>query len=290
MDIRKLARAFRDRAPPRVWSALSGTFVRACDVWDLAFYRKVTNLPPARLRLGVGTPLAKDFIASGDALIDQSVRLCGLRPDSHVLDVGCGCGRVARPLSHFLSSSGSYEGFDVDKSAIDYCTQAYRNFPSFRFVSVDLRTARYNPTGRMRASKFRFPYDEGSFDQIYLTSVMTHLLPDDLLGYLVEIRRVLKPAGKAWITYFLRAEDVRRAERSTPGRVRFLYPYGDHRVQTLRDPETGICYDESFVWTAYREAHLRADHVYYGSWAGRHASIPAPFVNVQDVVVTSRQD
>ena len=36
-----------------------------------------------------------------------------LEPDHRVLDVGCGVGRLAIPLTKYLSRSGSYNGFDI---------------------------------------------------------------------------------------------------------------------------------------------------------------------------------
>ncbi len=267
---------------------MASGLVAGCSLQDLVIHRRVDKLPPARLRFNVGTPGARRFLDSGERLLPLYAQLCGLTSESHVLDVGCGCGRVARPLSAFLTAAGSYDGFDVNDAAISYCVDAYRGLTNFRFLRVDMRTARYNPGGRLSSQEFRFPYPDNAFDFVNLTSVMTHLLPDDVRAYLSELQRVLTPSGKAWVTFFLLSDKAREAASTSPGRFRFPYPCGAHRIEILADPEAGICHDESFVWESYRLANLRADRVFRGSWLGDPPDISTPFANMQDVVITSR--
>jgi len=38
---------------------------------------------------------------------------CDLKRSSHVLDVGCGIGRMALPLTAYLHGEARYEGFDI---------------------------------------------------------------------------------------------------------------------------------------------------------------------------------
>jgi methyltransferase family protein len=42
---------------------------------------------------------------------------------------------------------------------------------------------------------FRLPVADGSVDRIILASVFTHLLPTEVLHYMREFRRALKPSG-----------------------------------------------------------------------------------------------
>src|SRR4051794_40645769 len=100
-----------------------------------------------------------DFVATGDEFLGHLRELAGLTPRSRVLDVGCGIGRVARPLAGFLDG-GSYTGFDVNAPAIGWCQARYPEH--FRFQLADLYNARYHPTGMARASEYRFPYDDDS--------------------------------------------------------------------------------------------------------------------------------
>src|SRR4051812_33177243 len=66
-------------------------------------------------------------------------------PDSRILDMGCGLGRVAAPFTEYLTD-GTYTGVDVVKESIDWCTQAYRPFKNFRFIHADLYSKFYNPS------------------------------------------------------------------------------------------------------------------------------------------------
>jgi SAM-dependent methyltransferase len=47
-----------------------------------------------------------DFRAIGDDLLGVLVAHARLRPDDRVLDIGCGAGRIARPLAAHLSPTG----------------------------------------------------------------------------------------------------------------------------------------------------------------------------------------
>jgi ubiquinone/menaquinone biosynthesis C-methylase UbiE len=66
------------------------------------------------------------------------VEQCELESGSHVLDVGCGAGRVAVPLTAYLSRAGRYEGLDVSPWAIDWCKQEISTrYPTFSFQHAD---------------------------------------------------------------------------------------------------------------------------------------------------------
>ena len=67
--------------------------------------------------------------------------------------------------------------------------------PNFRFQVADIRNKEYNSGERFAASEYEFPYEDASFDFVLLTSVFTHLLPNEVENYLSEIQRVLAPGG-----------------------------------------------------------------------------------------------
>src|SRR4026207_511670 len=68
--------------------------------------------PPKRLATLYGEDEGKDFTAVGNYLLKELIKYAYLEPGDDVLDVGCGTGLLAVPLTSFLSN-GSYEGFDT---------------------------------------------------------------------------------------------------------------------------------------------------------------------------------
>ena len=167
--------------------------LRALYARDRLAGRSGRLVPPRRLQLSVGEG---DFVAVGDEFLSHLVALCELRPDDRVLDVGCGIGRLARPLAGFLTIDGAYAGLDVDADAIAWCRRRYAHFPHFRFVHADVRSAHSNPEGSGAAVAYAFPFDDGAFDVAVLMSVLDRLGDDEVLHYLGQVRRVLVPGGR----------------------------------------------------------------------------------------------
>ena len=134
-----------------------------------------------------------------------------LKPWGKVLDVGCGTGRMAGALLEYLDEKGSYDGFDIVKSGIDWCaSKITTKNPRFRFEHADIFNKAYNPSGKVRSQDFRFPYPDSHFDFVFLTSVFTHMLPAEVEHYMEEILRVIKTGGRCFITFFLIEAESRR--------------------------------------------------------------------------------
>jgi SAM-dependent methyltransferase len=148
-------------------------------------------VPPKRKISPAVSP--KNFKEVGLKLFEQMIDLGQLRSDDSVLEVGCGIGRAAIPLTMYLKNQGKYEGFDIIPQAISWCQKNITpKYPRFHFQLADIFNRAYNPKGKYQASEYRFPFPNESFDFIFLTSVFTHLLPKDLENYFSEITRVSK--------------------------------------------------------------------------------------------------
>jgi SAM-dependent methyltransferase len=162
--------------------------------------------PPENLRVWVG-PFADAelFRDSGRRDAHSIVELCGLKPDARVLEVGCGCGRIATALASYISENGSYDGFDVAPPLLNWCRQElHPRLPHFRFQLADeVHASGHNPSGTKNAAEFGFPYASGSFDLVILSSVLTHMMPEAIANYLRETARVLCSGGSAFISLFL---------------------------------------------------------------------------------------
>jgi ubiquinone/menaquinone biosynthesis C-methylase UbiE len=155
-----------------------------------------------------------DFVAVGCLLLKDLVTVGGLQPYENVLDVGCGIGRLAVPLTKYLTAEGSYDGFDVVQHGIDWCrTRITPRYDNFRFEHFDAFHNLYNPTGKLKATDIRFPYPDKSFDFVFLFSIFTHMVPGDVDHNLGEIRRVLRDDGRCFMTAFLLDEPSIQAVR-----------------------------------------------------------------------------
>ena len=172
---------------------------RFAHLWDRAVGRAGIRPPPADLVDGIGGGWEV-----GGVFLGHFRDVCRLGPDEAVLDVGCGVGRMAAPLTAYLSPRGRYDGFDIMAENVRWCRRALTpRFPNFRFRHADVYNREYNPGGRVPAAAFRFPYPDAAFDFVFATSVFTHLLPADAAHYLAELGRVLRPGGRGLATVFL---------------------------------------------------------------------------------------
>ncbi len=210
------------------------------------------------------------------------LKVAGLRPEHRVLDVGCGIGIMASSLVHFISPQGSYAGFDIVRAGINWAKKNITSrFPNFSFVHADIFNKHYNPNGKLLSSSFRFPYEDASFDFVFLKSVFTHLLPDSIQNYLREIRRVMKPTGACLATLFLMnaesTELIRRGQSSLT-----LAPYSDDCcVADPRFPETAVGIPElSFLSWCANSGLMAKPPIHYGSWCGR-----PDYMSYQDIVL-----
>lgn len=221
-------------------------------------------------------------VLGGQKLVKLFADLCGLGTDEKVLEVGCGGAGVALALTEYLSQEGGYEGFDIIPQKIARCAQLITpKYPNFRFHVADVYNKNYNPSGKSRASEYRFPFEDESFGFVFLTSVFTHMLPEEVENYLGEIRRVLTRGGRCFITYFLLNPDSVRLMESGKSRKIFGHDFGSYRAEDPDVPEQALALDETWVRALYARVGLDIiEPIHYGRWSGR-----SEFLTKQDVVV-----
>lgn len=243
-------------------------------------------LPPMEVRIPVRSD--EEFIRMGNLFLRYFRDLAGLRPDETVLDVGCGAGRIARPLMGFLSDKAEYWAFDINRNMIQWCIDNISaRRPNFHFEVSDIFNSRYNQGGKFKPGEFIFPYPDDKFDFVFLTSVFTHMLPDDVDHYFSELARVVKPGGRTFITYFLLNEESRACIAAGKSKPTFGFKLDDRDdclISKPNTPEGSIAYDETFVMELYRKHGFEVRQpLYYGSWCGREGG-----KDNQDIVVASR--
>lgn len=251
------------------------------DARDALLGRRPDLVPPRRLMF-MGTP---DYVGVGDEFLGHFRALGRLEPSHRVLDVGCGIGRMARPLTSFLDDRGSYDGFDVDAAGVAWCVKnVTARFPRFRFRHLDVRNDRYNPRGRILPTDLRFPYADATFDFVFLTSVFTHMLPDDVDRYVREVSRVLAPGGRCLSTWFLWNDEADRLTREGKAFLALPFELEGCRVLDPAVPGDAIAIPEERALAMVGEAGLELEApVKYGRWTGRDE-----FLTFQDVVVARK--
>jgi SAM-dependent methyltransferase len=227
-----------------------------------------------------------NFTEVGETFFQYFVDLGDLKPNERVLEVGCGIGRMAIPLTKYLTNGGSYEGFDIVPEAIKWCNQNIAQaYPNFNFKLADLYNKEYNLKGKHKASEYKFPYPSNSFDFVFLSSVFTHMLPPDMENYCSEIARILKKGGRCLITFFLVNSESSELINKDLSKLNFEHDFGVYRSTNKSIPEEAIGYDEKFVCKLFEEHGLRIKQpIYYGSWCGRKN-----FLSFQDIVLATKE-
>src|SRR5690242_14668495 len=84
-----------------------------------------------------------DYRAIGAEFLGHFVRLADLQPHERMLDIGCGIGRMAVPLTQYLCEDGRYIGVDIVPDGINWCRRAISPaYPNFEFT--DRKSTRLN--------------------------------------------------------------------------------------------------------------------------------------------------
>lgn len=258
---------------------LRSPYLIGLDGLDLVLGRRKELVPPRYLNYaGFG-----GFTEAGQEFLKYFKDLCGLQPDHRVLDIGCGIGRMAVPLTSYLTT-GSYEGLDIVPSGIRWCQQNItRKFPRFRFQVTNVYNKQYNPSGKCQPADYQLPFADQEFDLVFLSSVFTHMLPADLEHYIAEISRVLRPGGRCLFTFFLLDEEARRGLTSGTSALKFDYALPGCWTTDPVTPETAVAYDEGNIAPLLKRYSLSLDGIHPGAWSGRSA-----YLSYQDIVVGTK--
>lgn len=238
-------------------------------------------LPPRWLHF-VG---AGDFRTVGERFLGYFREFGGLQPHESVLDVGCGVGRMAIPLANYLTPQAQYRGFDIVQPAIEWCqSQISPRFPNFQFAHANIQNDEYNPRGLSSSEQYRFPYQDRSFDFIFLTSVFTHMLPAGTRNYLFEMSRVLRPNGRIFVTAFL-LDEISKGHMSAPGSLfHFQDSAKGYWTTHLQRPEAVTAYTLDELRVMVEEAGLQIiEPIHWGNWSGRPAEVEG-----QDILILAR--
>ena len=137
------------------------------------------------------------------------VRHYGLPEDGYLVDVGCGSGRLAKPLAKV--HRGRYLGIDLVPDLVAHARKVAAR-PDWRFEVID---------------HIDVPEADGEADMVCFFSVLTHLLHEQSYWYLEAARRVLKPGGRMVLSFL---------EFSDPGHLHIFFSTVAQAKARAREP------------------------------------------------------
>lgn len=230
---------------------------------DLFTKRDALEPPKGLIFTGSG-----DYLSIGKHFFCHFKKYCDFNEDSSVLDIGCGIGRMAIPFTHYLSPKGRYEGFDIVKLGIDWCTKNISSrFPNFTFKLIPLKNDLYRLDTNEKASELQFPYEDNRFDLVFLTSVFTHMLPSDVENYISEIQRVLIKDKECFATFFIIEEDNETMPNNV-GSKNFPHNFGDYYLMDKNVKEANVAFKKSYIEALLKKNNLELTHFIKGNWSG----------------------
>jgi len=242
---------------------------RAASPWERLARRMrgASELPPLWLRRHVGPP--GRFVSAAQETMQLLDQLCLFDGVRSVLDVGCGCGSM---VPHFLGRLGAearYLGFDVHAPSIHWCQSHFAGDPRAQFFHADLDSPYSASAGPAATRRYPFPAANGSVDLVLAKSVFTHLLEEELVHYLSEVRRVLAPAGRAFVTLFLFDDAAGTAPEA--------FPYPARAGATVRwrrrtRPQAAVAYGRAHLMRLLATSGLELDELIAGFWPGTAAT------------------
>lgn len=174
-------------------------------------------LPPQSLRTG-GRHFQsnEDYLATAKMEATRTLTLAQNRADTSILEIGCGAGRLPIGLQAIGAPIVRYTGVDVDPGRIAWCqVHLASRHPAYSFQLSRVKNARYNDSG-ITASSQRHEFENASYSLIYMYSVFSHMLVDDVSEYLATFKRVLVPGGRIFLTAFVEP-DVPDVEENPAG-------------------------------------------------------------------------
>lgn len=143
-------------------------------------------VPPPDIMIHPGGP--ENYLSLGRTLVGRMRELLGesgftLRQGHNILDLGSADAMMLRALEEFAVEGAEVWGVDISGRHVYWCQQHLS--PPYRFATT--------------TSFPHLPFEDRFFDLIYAGSVFTHI-SDLAEAWLLELRRVVRPGGRLYLT------------------------------------------------------------------------------------------
>lgn len=247
-------------------------------------FRKKHPLMPPKGMIFTGSG---DYLKVGKQFFNYFKRYGTLTPESTILDIGSGIGRMAVPFTEFLSEKGRYEGFDIVKKGVDWCNQNIsKKYPNFNFKLIPLKNDLYNLNTEEVASELVFPYENETFDFVFLTSVFTHMIPEDVENYVKEIHRVLKKEKKCLATFFILDEESEN-KMVQNSKKNFPHKFGNYSLMDKTVKEANVGFQKEYILDLLSKNGFEVTDFFRGNWSG---ATPGILHEHQDIVIIKKME
>lgn len=230
----------------------------------------------------------------GEASCNILERYMPIDGNSHLLDFGCGVGRVLVSLLDRKPGTARITGFDIMPQVIEFCNRHIATaLPQSSFELIQGRNDHYdrfvsladNTAAKSRTSIER-EY-ESAFTGAYAFSVFTHVEAVEFQAMLGLLARLIQPGATCLLTAFLLTEHSRRAIRRGSCLFSFnetAYEAGGNVfIGNVADRLGFVAFDLAVVQRMVLDAGLTLTNLEFGSWAGAGFSS-----SLQDVIVCRR--
>ena len=156
------------------------------------------NLPITRTNQGLNDN--ENYLNSSKEQIDHLVALNLINETSNILDFGSGQGRLVNGLKFADVKLKEYTGVDTDLNSIKWCKRFLSGYgQNFNFIHLPAFNARYNKSAD---GLQEIPVENNKFDLVFLNSVFSHMMSNDVAFYLKEFNRILSKDGAVYLTAF----------------------------------------------------------------------------------------
>lgn len=244
-------------------------------------YQSVADIFDAMRRETIDGMTVSDMVGGGypwpiaTHFMDLLANHAGLAPTDRILDIGCGCGRLAAALTQHIGPQGTYRGVDIVAGLVDFANHHIApRYPNFSFVTLETSNSAYD-TWRHRGKSTTIDQldracEAESIDLCIATSLFTHLDTEMARVTLKAMRRVMAPDGRALISLFLLDAGVRALINRGRAAFQFEHAHGEGAyVQNPTGPLGALAFTLSHFVDLLTEQDLYVERVLYGNWPGR---------------------
>jgi SAM-dependent methyltransferase len=251
------------------------------DIFDAMRSQQINGVALSDV-IGGGDPagIAREIVTVLDRYVD-------LRSKQSVLDVGCGCGRIATGLTQYLSPTSRYLGVDIVSELVEFGKKFISpRYPNFRFVLLEEGNLTYDwwrqKSGQMDIAKLSDARPPGTVDLAISISLFTHLDLPAATDILAAIARMLRSGGRAFVTVFVLDSIAQQGIES--GRTGFSFkhrtPSGQLHAEKLEDPTHAVAYEMGQIEALIHSVGLQLERWVPGYWS--HGNSGETF---QDVLI-----